>query len=163
MVVRRGVAAGICALVRVAGGELHSTRISLDGLSVDAVWETRGDPSTIWVPVDALLEIPGDEATRLRAAALYCGEVRWGGADDCEATVAAMFAGAFAAGSRFETARLGSFPLTVRTEDVWGNPLASDSAATVAAIFRRERDFATRCAAPKAAETPGAETRGAPL
>ncbi|KAH8093340.1 phytanoyl-CoA dioxygenase [Aureococcus anophagefferens] len=139
--------------IALAAGATHTQTIAIDGLVVDATWETGTDPNLIWAPVDAFLEIPADEPTRRLAAAHFCDEAKWED-DACEATVAAALAAAAAAGERFQVAHFGSFPLERVSEDHWGNPLDYDGDAALTAAFRRGTDFASRCAPRRAADTP---------
>ncbi|KAK7237781.1 phytanoyl-CoA dioxygenase [Aureococcus anophagefferens] len=139
--------------IALAAGATHTQTIAIDGLVVDATWETGRDPNLIWAPVDAFLEIPADEPTRRLAAAHFCDEAKWED-DACEATVAAALAAAAAAGERFQVAHFGSFPLERVSEDHWGNPLDYDGDAALTAAFRRGTDFASRCAPRRAADTP---------
>ncbi|KAH8061076.1 phytanoyl-CoA dioxygenase [Aureococcus anophagefferens] len=127
----------VCTLIALAAGATHTQTIAIDGLVVDATWETGTDPNLIWAPVDAFLEIPADEPTRRLAAAHFCDEAKWED-DACEATVA----------------HFGSFPLERVSEDHWGNPLDYDGDAALTAAFRRGTDFASRCAPRRAADTP---------
>ncbi|KAH8067407.1 phytanoyl-CoA dioxygenase [Aureococcus anophagefferens] len=155
----------LCALIALAAGATHTQTIAIDGLVVDATWETGTDPNLIWAPVDAFLEIPADEPTRRLAAAHFCDEAKWED-DACEATVAAALAAAAAAGERFQVAHFGSFPLERVSEDHWGNPLDYDGDAALTAAFRRGTDFASRCAAPRrghAGRPPRSPPRRSPL
>ncbi len=127
-----------------AGGDVARAEelTNIEGLLVQTRWTEVGD--AISVEAHVVVDIPEDIDQRRAAAAHLCHEAGEAESEACEANAEAALSHAP------ESWTLVSLPQTLAVPNVdrWGNTLhdRDATAATLAAVWLREKDFGSRCA-----------------
>ena len=137
-------AASLPISVEPAGGDAARAEelTNIEGLLVQTRWTEVGD--AISVEAHVVVDIPEDIDQRRAAAAHLCHEAGEAESEACEANAEAALSHAP------ESWTLVSLPQTLAVPNVdrWGNKLhdRDATAATLAAVWLREKDFGSRCA-----------------